>query len=235
MCSAAAAAGWLSGVPAADPFNQPYVSTSLADFWRSLPARACANWSMTPFVGGPCRASDAVSGRQHGAAAWPCVPCSQPLAWATSCHGSISHTGSQASVPGVGCMASRQTTRASPPRAAAPINVVSAPDRCPAPSPRRLLANLLLPARPAADGRGLGPHTGPPSTPAASTLRCATMRARAWHHPPHGAPPALPCAAGQQSACPPDGTDVAHAAAGQHVWCRDSPTVAVSGGRRLGA
>ena len=39
---AAAAAGWLSGVPAADPFNRPYLSTSLADFWRrwnAIPAR----------------------------------------------------------------------------------------------------------------------------------------------------------------------------------------------------
>lgn len=32
--SATAAAGWLSGVPAADPFKRPYLSTSLADFWR---------------------------------------------------------------------------------------------------------------------------------------------------------------------------------------------------------
>ena len=32
--SSAAAAGWLSGLPAADPFNRPYLSTSLADYWR---------------------------------------------------------------------------------------------------------------------------------------------------------------------------------------------------------
>jgi len=40
--SSAAAAGWLSGVPAADPFNRPYLSTSLVDFWRrwnAIPAR----------------------------------------------------------------------------------------------------------------------------------------------------------------------------------------------------
>lgn len=189
--SAAAAAGWLSGVPAADPFNRPYLSTSLADFWRrwnAIPIRR----GFRPLIYDPiCSATAAGQAGRTG----------QPPTWrrwlavcavfAASGAGHelslmyLTHrfTGERAksaqsagqqppgerlslghAATGCGHMASSSLPRHAPVLPNMLLLLLCTLPAC------RLLAALLLPARPAAGGSGLGAHAGSPGPPAPAML-----------------------------------------------------------------